>query len=139
MFILMYLGAWIRALLINLTAWYVWRRQGTRVLIVYSDSTIWKGYFEEELLPRLEGRAIVLNWSQRKMWQTSIATLAFKHYGGRVEVNPAAFVFQPFSRVKVLRYYLPFKEYKRGHPERVAALTDQLFDLVEAGHVRQST
>jgi hypothetical protein len=48
--LLWYVGRRARALLINLTAWYVWRRQGKFVLVVYSDSPIWKVYFESELL-----------------------------------------------------------------------------------------
>jgi len=135
-FLLAWVGFLAQALLVNLTAWYLWRPEGKRVLIVYSDSTIWKDYFESDLLPRLGDAAIVLNWSHRKRWGFSIAALAFRLYGGRIEFNPAAFVFRPFRRVKVLRYYLPFKEYKRGSPDSVTAVTTQLFELIKIGHVQ---
>jgi len=134
--LLAYLGWLAQALLVNLMAWYVWRPNGKLVLVVYSDSTIWKSYFESELLPRLGDTAVVLNWSHRKQWGISIAALAFRRYGGRINFNPAAFVFGPFKRVKVLRYYEPFKEYKRGAPQGVAALTEQLLALIKTGNVQ---
>jgi hypothetical protein len=136
--VLIYLGRLAQALLINLTAWYVWRPNGKRVLLVYSDSVIWKEYFESDLLPRLHGKAVVLNWSHRKQWSPSVATMAFRHYGGRLEFNPLAIVFRPFRRAKVLRYYRPFKEYKHGRPQSVKELTDQLLELVEEGHVQDA-
>jgi hypothetical protein len=135
LFLLAFIGYLVRALIINLTAWYVWRLKGKSVLLVYSDSTIWKAYFESELLPRLRDRAIVLNWSERKRWRLCVAVLAFRHYGGRIEFNPVALVFRPFGKVQVLRYYLPFKQYKCGDPASVNALTVRLLELTNARDV----
>src|SRR4051794_36632861 len=65
--------------------WCWWCARGRDVLFVYSDSPIWHDYVEDRILSELEDRAVVLNWSERKRWRTSLATLAFRHFGGSRE------------------------------------------------------
>ena len=114
---------------INMLAWCWWCTTGRCVLLVYSDSVIWKDYFEKVVLPAIRDEAVILNVSHRRKWRPSLAVWAFHHYAGRVNYNPAAFVFRPLRRVETLRYYMPFKEWKRGHPESVEALTARLLQL----------
>jgi hypothetical protein len=47
----------------------VWQSQGRDLLLVYSSSPNWKRYVEEKWIPRWGNRAVVLNWSERRIWQ----------------------------------------------------------------------
>lgn len=76
--------------LLYLAVWLVWCVRGRYVLLVYSDSPIWRDYFKNEIIPVLDKRAVTLNWSQRKRWRLSLAVLAFRRFGGRREFNPLA-------------------------------------------------
>jgi hypothetical protein len=76
-------------------------------------------------------RAIILNWSQRRLWHHTLAVAVFRFFGGNREFNPLAIVFRPFRLAKSFRYYKPFRELKHGKPEAVDDLTDQLFALLD--------
>jgi hypothetical protein len=98
------------------------------VLIVYSDSPVWKDYFEEQILPPLAEVSVVLNWSQRKNWKPSLAALAFGHFAGEHDFNPAAFVFRPFHMAERFRFYEAFRDYKHGRTAPVERLRQQLLE-----------
>jgi hypothetical protein len=120
----------LAGVLLHIAIWCVWYTRGRDVLLVYSNSPIWQEYFEEQLLPRLGRRAIVLNWSQRRLWHRTLAVAVFRLFGGNREFNPVAIVFRPFRLARTFRYYKSFREFKHGKPEAVDALTDQLFALL---------
>ncbi len=42
-----------------------WFPKKTYIFFLYSNSAIWKTYFETELIPRIEKKAIIKNWSTR--------------------------------------------------------------------------
>jgi hypothetical protein len=46
----------------------LWLPRGKDIIVVYSDSSIWHEYMTNEVLPLLQERAIVLNWSERNRW-----------------------------------------------------------------------
>ena len=46
-----------------LLVWLLWLPKGKDILFVYSDSPIWREYMTTEILPVVEARAVVLNWS----------------------------------------------------------------------------
>jgi hypothetical protein len=105
---------------------------------VYSESPIWCEYIEKEVLPRLEGRAVVLNWSERKRWKNSLAVLAFRRFGGRRAFNPLAVVFRPFHFAKVFRFFDPFQEFKHGKPAKVEQVKTELFEALNAATYKQT-
>jgi hypothetical protein len=123
----------VGGILLHVAAWCVWCARGYDVLLVYSNSPIWQAYVEEQLLPRLGRRAIVLNWSQRRLWHRTLAVMAFRFFGGSREFNPIAIVFRPFRLARTFRYYKPFRDFKHGNTEAVHEMTDRLFAMVE-GH-----
>ena len=134
--ILLWLVLYLLAgVLLHIAIWCVWCTRGHDVLLVYSNSPIWQAYFEEQLLPRLGRRAIILNWSQRRLWHHTLAVAAFRFFGGNREFNPLAIVFRPFRLARSFRYYKPFCELKHGKPEAVDELTDQLFALLDGQRV----
>ena len=104
-------------LILSTAIWIVWGLQGRNILLVYSDSPIWSGYIEQEILPHISETIVILNWSERKQWKTSLAVLAFKLYGGSRGFNPMAIVFRPFRLHKVFRFYEAFKDFKHGKTE----------------------
>jgi len=82
-------------------------------------------------LPALEGRAVVLNWSERTTWRgRSLAVLASRYFGGDREFNPMAVVFRPGRFRRVFRFWKPFLEFKHGKPQEVQRMTNELLELV---------
>ncbi|HLO13901.1 MAG TPA: hypothetical protein VK206_03665 [Anaerolineales bacterium] len=106
--------------------WLIWRKQF--VVFVYSDSPTWKDYIAREILPYLPDRAVILNWSERKKWKNSLASLVFKYFGGYRNFNPIALVFRPFHLVKTYRFFEAFREFKHGNPKKVEKIKKELFD-----------
>ena len=111
------------------TIWLTWRQRF--VLFVYSDSPVWKDYLGANVLPKLENRAVILNWSERKAWKNSLAVLVFRYFSGYRSFNPLALVFRPFRSVKAYRYFEAFKDFKHGKPDSVEKVTRELLNDVE--------
>lgn len=114
--------------ILYLAIWMTWRNQF--VIFVYSNSPTWKEYIEREILPHLQDRVVILNWSERRYWKNSLAVLAFRYFGGYRNFNPIAVVFRPFRFVKTYRFYEAFKEHKHGHPNKVETLKRALLNDV---------
>jgi hypothetical protein len=110
--------------------WFIWCARGREVLFVYSDSPIWRDYVYEKIFPALDGRAVILNWSERKHWKPSLATYVLKYFSISREFNPIALVFKPFRLVRSFKFYTPFKDYKHGHTEGVERMKDELFQAL---------
>ena len=97
------LGAGLYRLLLTASVWVFWCPRGRNVLFVYSESPNWQPYIEETILPRISSRAVVLNWSERSRWHTSLATHVFYKIGGPNEFNPLAIVFRPTASLSPVR------------------------------------
>ena len=108
--------------------WLTWKKQ--RVLFVYSNSPIWRDYIEKEILPYIQDSAVILNWSERRNWKTSLAGLAFQYFGGDRNFNPIGMVFRPFHLVKTYRFYEAFKDFKHGKPRKVEEIKRALFETL---------
>jgi hypothetical protein len=111
-----------------LAIWLTWARR--RVLFVYSNSSIWKEYMEREILPYIQDRAVILNWSERRNWRPSLAVLAFRYFGGYRNFNPIGMVFRPFRFVKTYRFFEAFKSFKHGDPRKVEEIKKELFEIL---------
>ena len=121
----------LKKMLLHVLAWLVWNTRGIRVLYVYSNSLHWQEYIEENILPRLPERSIVLNWSERKRWQFSLSTLVFWHFGGDRDFNPMAIVFRPFRPAKVFRFFEPFRDFKHGKPDALHKMEAEFFVVLD--------
>ena len=109
----------------------IWMRGKKQfVIFVYSDSPTWKNYIEAEVLPHIQDRAVILNWSERRMWKNSLAVLAFRYFGGYRNFNPIAMVFRPFRSVKTFRFFEAFKEFKYGSTRKVENKRKELFEVL---------
>jgi hypothetical protein len=113
--------------------WMTWKKQ--LILFVYSNSPTWKDYMEREILPYIQERAVILNWSERKRWKNSLAVFAFRYFGGDRNFNPMALVFRPFRFVKACRFFEAFKDFKHGDPQKVEKIKAEFFEMIGVGHI----
>jgi hypothetical protein len=110
-------------LLLYLSIWSFWLTRGKDILFVYSDSPIWRDYMLSEVLPLMETRAVVLNWSERSTWKRwSLRVLAFRFFGGRKAFNPLIVVFRPLRLARKFRFWPAFREWKQGNKQAVEKL-----------------
>jgi len=116
-------------IVLYIAIWLTWKKG--LVLFVYSNSPTWKDYIEREVFPRLKDRAVILNWSERKTWRSSLAVLAFRYFGGYRNFNPIGMIFRPFHRVKTYRFFDAFKDFKHGNPAKVEELKKEFLEVLE--------
>ncbi|HCK67143.1 MAG TPA: hypothetical protein DHW49_12840 [Anaerolineae bacterium] len=116
--------------ILSFMAWTIWGLQGRNTLLIYSDSPIWLNYFEQEVLPYINKKVIVLNWSERKQWKLSLAVLIFKHFGRRQNFNPMAIVFKPFRFNKEFRFYEAFKDFKHGKFDKLEITKEKFLESI---------
>jgi hypothetical protein len=112
--------------------WLTWCPRGRYALVVYSESPIWRDYFESQVLPALGGRAALLNWSERRQWKPSLAVMLFRMFAGTREFNPIAIVFEPWRWPRRFRFYRAFRSFKRGEPEEVDKLRHEFLAQLDA-------
>ncbi len=96
--------------------WVRHGRKGKVILFVYSDSSNWKDYIEAKILPSLEGCSVILNWSKRREWESSMQFEArlFNQWAGSGEFNPTAILLPLMGKVKVFRLWQPSHNPKHG-------------------------
>jgi hypothetical protein len=121
----------LAAVLLQLLVWLTWCTRGRYALVVYSNSPIWKAYFEEHVLPAVGSRGVVLNWSERTRWSYSLAVTLFRFFGGTRQFNPLAIVFRPFSWPRRFRFYGPFQAFKHGRPDTVEDMRRDLLHVLD--------
>jgi hypothetical protein len=113
--------------LLYLLVWALWLPKGKDILFVYSDSPIWHEYMATQVLPLVQERSVVLNWSERKKWSRwSLGVAVFHHFGGAGDFNPLVVLFQPLRVARVFRFWSAFKDWKRGYKEPVERLRQEL-------------
>jgi hypothetical protein len=113
--------------ILYLTIWLTSKKQF--VILVYSNSPTWKDYMEREIIPFIRDRAVILNWSERRQWNNSLAVLAFRYFSGFRNFNPMGMIFRPFRFVKTHRF---FEAFKHGNVKRVEEIKMELFEDLES-------
>jgi hypothetical protein len=129
------LALWVlQRVLLYLLVWILWVPRGNDILFVYSDSPIWREYMLENILPVVQQRAVVMNWSERQQWKRwSLSVRVLRSFGGKRDFNPLVVLFRPFRRARVFRFWLPFKDWKRGYTEPVERMQSDLCTLLRSG------
>ena len=120
----------IGCVLVLSVVWLTWWPRRRYALVVYSNSPIWKDYFETQVLPALGQRGVALNWSERKRWNKTLPVVLFRLFGGSREFNPIAIVFEPLLWPRRFRFYKAFRSFKHGKPEEVERLRRDFFALL---------
>ena len=119
-------------ILVYLLIWALWLPKGKDILFVSSDSPIWHEYMTIQVLPRVQERAIVLNWSERNKWSSlSFRVHVFRCFGGSREFNPLIVWFRPFQRARIYRFWSAFKDWKRGYQDPIQRMTQELFTSLQ--------
>lgn len=103
----------------------VYGSMGRDLLIVYTDSPHWAPYIESRWLPRWHERAVVLNRSKPWRYEQPEARL-WSALGGSLEHTPLAVVVPTKGRVRVIRFWRAFRDYKHGRPARLLAAEQAL-------------
>ena len=131
----------------------------TRGILIYSNSPNWQQYIEQQWLPRIGQRLVVLNWSERVRWRDEhpLEAALFRRHLGQRAFNPAAVVFRPPSRgrafrrwlaairaldpigmlapyessVDVVRFFQPFRDYRHGREHTLRTAEAELWRLLE--------
>lgn len=121
------------SVVLSVLVWILWCPRGKDVLFVYSDSPVWHDYIEEQILPRIEARAVILNWSDRRHWldKYSLAPLLFRHFGGYREYNPLAIYFRPFRPHRRFRFWQAFRDYKHGKADSLQRVEKAFFAAID--------
>ena len=109
-----------------------WQPQGKHILFVYSESPNWEAYIQESIAPVIEEKTVFLNWSQRSEWKTNkpLEAKILSRWGGGSEFNPMAILFLPHGKVKMIRFYQAFKEFKHGKPALLKQQESELFEYL---------
>jgi hypothetical protein len=123
----------VAAVVLYVLVWILWCTRGRDVLFVYSDSPVWHDYVEEQILPRIESRAITLNWSNRRNWlhKWALAPCVFRFFGGRREYNPLALHFRPLRVHRRFQFWKAFRDYKHGRTESLKKVEQEFFRSIE--------
>jgi len=79
--LILYIVCVAYGILLLLAAWWRWHGTDIRGVLVWSDSPNWREYIEQNWLPRLAGKVVVLNWSERRHWRASLAVRLFRLFG----------------------------------------------------------
>ena len=96
--------------------WVRHGRKGKVILFAYSDSPNWKDYIETKILPSLEGCSVILNWSKRREWESSMQfeERLLNQWAGSGEFTPTAIFFPLMGKVRVFRLFQPSNNPKHG-------------------------
>lgn len=117
----------LHRLVLYLLVWLLWVPRGKDTLFVYSDSPIWQEYMTRQVLPLVQDRAVVLNWSQRSTWRKwRLTAQVFYSFGEGHDFNPMVIIFRPLRRAKLFRFWSAFRDWKHGHTEGVERLRHEL-------------
>jgi len=113
--------------------WVRHGRKGKVILFVYSDSSNWKDHVEEKILPRLEACSVILNWSKRREWESSMRFEArlFNQWAGSGDFTPTAILFPLLGRVKVFRLWQLSENPKHGKNKVSKEAEQSLFAAVK--------
>ena len=98
---------------------------GKDLLIVLTDSPHWRPYIESEWLSRWGERAVVLDRS--KPWnRDQPEARLWNAVKGEEEHTPLAIVVPARGRIKVIRLFLAFRDYKHGKDQKLRAAEREL-------------
>ena len=122
-----------------------WLPQNKFILFVYSNNELWKDYVENNIIPKIETRAVILNWSHRKEWihSDSLEAKLFRNFqwgrewiwnqnirmGGQ-NYNHMAIVFKPWNKPKLINFWKAFKDYEFGKGDKLKAVENELYSYL---------
>ena len=131
----LYLIYLIHGWLLLIWAWWRWHGTSVRGILVLSDSPNWKPYIEEQWLPRLGETIVVMNWSERSKWRSSLPFWLVRRFGTAYDnfnFNPMFILFRGLRYPFVYRYFYAFRDAKHGNMDALHRLEEHMFGQLEA-------
>jgi hypothetical protein len=125
-----FLLLWLLAVIgFTLLIWTLWCTRGKDILFVYSDSPVWHDYIEQQIIPEIGARSVILNWSDRRHWlhRFSLESVAFRLFGGSREYNPLAIHFRPLRSHLTYRFWKAFRDWKHGKSAPLERMKSDFF------------
>jgi len=112
------LGGLVILLCLRLVIALFWVPRGIRYLVVYSDSTQWKDYFEAEVLPALGRTARSINLSTEGGLKTcwDFDWWVYRFTSGARNRFPTVYRFSRTGAWNTVRFYDAFIAAKHGKP-----------------------
>ena len=122
----------VKGALLNIKFRVKWVRKGKHILYVYSESPKWQRYIEENIVPKLDGKVVLLNWSKRSEWKKvkPLEAKVLEYWGGESEFNPLAIVFLPRGKVKVIRFHKAFMDFRHGKDALLKSKESELYEVL---------
>jgi hypothetical protein len=118
--------------LVNLSVWWLWCRRGKDVFYMSSQSPVWREYMETHILPLVQERAVIVDWTERReLERFSLKAAVARSYSREKEFNPIVVLFRPFHMRREFRFHGAFREYKHGKPEKVEVLRTELIEALK--------
>jgi len=121
----------LHRLSLYLLIWFLWLPRGKDVLFVSSDSPVWHQYMNDQVLPFVRKRAVVLNWSERKGWSRwSFSAHVFRTFGGSRGFNPLIVIFRPLHLAQCFRFFYAFRDCKHGNTVPIEQMRRRLMSCL---------
>lgn len=118
-----------------LLVWIVWLPRGKDVLLVYSDSPIWRDYMIQEVLPLVQDHAVVLNWSERSKWRRwAFPVYIFRSFAGGRKYNPVVMLFVLFDACRYSAFGSPSRIGSTDTPTPLMSYGTSFFEALAATH-----
>lgn len=120
---------WLYGKSLLLVALVKYKRRGIAGILVTSNSPNWDVYIHENWIAHVEGRLIVLNWSERKGWKNSLSVNLYSRFCS-YDKNycPAVILFRGLRYPLVFRFFHAFRDYKHGDEAALRTLERRLFN-----------
>ncbi len=114
-----------------------WFPKDKYAFFIYSNSKKWKSYFEQELIPKIQSKAIIWNWSTRLQygWNNGLLEAkALKTFQTSRYYYPIAIVFLYSGKVKIFDFYTPYVKMLKSQNENqdYKNLEKDFLDLLES-------
>lgn len=112
-----------------------WFPRGKHVFFLYSDSKKWKDYFEKELAPKIQDKAVIWNWSTRQKdgWKENLIEAKvlslFRPIG---YFHPMAIVFLPSGEVETFQFCTPYVDMLKSGKDDYKKLEKKFLTLVQS-------
>jgi len=122
----------VESLLLRIWFWFNHKRHGRDVILITSESPIWSDYIRENILPRVENRALVMNWTERRFWRQDmpIAARAYQRWSGEKGMVPSVILVRGFWKIENFSLYQAFRDYKHGKQTTLREIEDKLLSTL---------
>lgn len=109
-----------------------WGSEGKFILFVYSESLNLEDHIKKIIFPKLSHCAVLLNYSRRNEWKSKkpLEAKIWEQWGSDMEFNTMAIVLPERGKIKTVRSYQAFRDFKHGKDGLLRQKEAELFSLV---------